>query len=456
MTENKLISRDITKIAIPVVLENMLQILAGVITTAMIGRLISTDISAQGISQRITQIYWALFRGIGVGVTVTCAVSFGAGLLGRCRRIAEQTYLVFVPIALTFTVFTLIFSKQLLGIFTNDAETIRMAMAYMRIAVIGIPFNVITTINTSAFNGQGNTKTPMYIATILNIVNVIVGYVLIFGAFGAPALGIIGAAIAFVISQAAGGLLGLFLLYKPNGFFSNCVHGESFFKLDMSCLKEVVTTGIPAAFENLFWQFSAIVLSRVILSYGNDYYAAYQLGLQAEMLCEMPSVGLLTTATTLAAKAIGMRDEKLFKAYYKQLLKISGILAVFSSLALFFFPSVFMNLLTNQKVLQDIGVSYVFIMSFAQAPQVLSKIFTGFTRAAGYKRVPMFVSFAGIWCVRVPMALICANLLHMDVRCVWWAITCDQLVRIALSIGIFYKNDVLNIVSRLGKAEEAA
>jgi len=456
LIDKKQISRDITRLAIPVVLENTLQILANVITAAMIGRLISTDISAQGISNRVTQIYWALFRGLGVGVTVVVAVQYGAGKLGRCRRIAEQAYLSIMPVALAFMTVTLLFPHQLLRIFTSDPVILARGVQYIRIAAWAIPFNVLTSMNTAAFNGQGNTKTPMYVAIFLNLVNVAVGYTLIFGAFGAPKLGVIGAAIAYVVSQSSGGLLGLWLLYKPNGFFSHCRHEENFWRLDWSIVREIVTVGLPAAAENLFWQFSAVILSRVILTYGSDSYAAYQLGVQAEMLCEMPSVGFLTTATTLGAKAIGMRDQKLFEAYYKQLLKICLLMSVPAFAALFFVPGFFMGFLTDNPVLFDIGVKYVFIMSFAQPPQILAKVYTGMTRAAGYKRIPMLVSFIGIWCVRVPMSLICANLLHLDITFIWWAITMDQVTRILISIGIFKKKDIVHTIDRLNNEEALA
>ena len=168
----------------------------------------------------------------------------------------------------------------------------------------------------------------------------------------------------------------------------------------------------------------------------------------------VPSLSFLTTATTLGAKAIGMRDQELFKAYYKQLLKISSVLAVLSFAALFLAPGFFMGFLTNNPALHDIGVKYVFIMSFAQPPQVLAKIYTGMTRAAGYKKIPMLVSFIGIWCVRVPMSLICAWVLHLDITWIWWAIACDQITRILISIGIFKKKDIVNTISRI-KAQEA-
>jgi Na+-driven multidrug efflux pump len=124
--------------------------------------------------------------------------------------------------------------------------------------------------------------------------------------------------------------------------------------------------------------------------------------------------------------------------------------------ALFFVPGFFMGFLTDNPVLFDIGVKYVFIMSFAQPPQILAKVYTGMTRAAGYKRIPMLVSFIGIWCVRVPMSLICANLLHLDITFIWWAITMDQVTRILISIGIFKKKDIVHTIDRLNNEEALA
>ncbi len=77
--------------------------------------------------------------------------------------------------------------------------------------------------------------------------------------------------------------------------------------------------------ETVFWQVSAIILSKVILFYGNQAFAAYQLGIQAEEITEMPAIGFSTASTTLAARAIGMQDEELRKVYFKEQLKVGSI-----------------------------------------------------------------------------------------------------------------------------------
>ena len=78
------------------------------------------------------------------------------------------------------------------------------------------------------------------------------------------------------------------------------------------------------------------------------------------------------------------------------------------------------------------------------------------TRAAGYKRVPMTISFIGIWCVRVPLALLSAWVFHLDITAIWWTITIDQISRILLSIAIFKKKDIVHTIDRMNQQEAIA
>ena len=447
--DKKQLDRDIYRLIIPSVLENMLQILAGVFTTAMVGRLLADEMAAQGISNRIYQTCFALFRGLGMGATVVCALHYGRGALGRCRRLIEQAFVTTVPMALALAAIIMIFPAQILSIFTNDPALIQMAVSYSRITAWAIPFMTAICFNTAAFNGQGDTKTPMFIAIVLNVINVCLGYTLIFGLGPIPRLGITGAAIATVVSQGMGAALGLWLLYRPAGPFGHIAREGRFFSLDMPELKAFYSAGVPAALEFLFWQFSAVVLSKVILSYSVNHYAAYQQGLQAEMLTEMPAMGFTVASTTLTAKSIGMRDGPLLRGYYWRMMKMSLIIAIIATLILFLLPNQIMLLLTDKPELIALGAVYVFIMGFAQIPQVLAKIFNGTIRASGGKRVPMYFSFIGIWIVRVPMAVICAWVLHLGIEYVWWAISLDQITRITLSMLYIWRKKVLYTVEQL-------
>ena len=442
MTQNvydsKIIRKQILFLIIPVMLENIFQMSAGLISSAMIGRLDPALISAQGVSSRITGILWALFKGIGVGATVVMAKSKGEGDFAKSKRIFEQTVITGCLIALLFILIFIFFSADILLFFTDNNEILTNAQQYVKIVIFTAPFLMIMAAVTGAFQANGNTKTPMYIAIIMNIINVTIGYALIYGKFGLPKLSLFGAAIALLISQACGALLGIYLLYnKKHGLFSTVI-SKNFFKLDLVTLKSVYSLGIPAAFEHMFWQFSAIIMSKAILTYGEVTFAAYQLGLQAELMSEMPAVGVGIAATSMTANAIGKKDGALLKIYTKQLITTSTAISLFSSILIIVFPGVFMSFFTNNSDIKVIGITYLIVMGFIQVPQNLSKVLSGTIRSAGYKNIPMIIQFVGIWCVRVPMALICTYVLKLDVMFIWLAMAADQIFKFTLS-AIIYK-----------------
>lgn len=432
------INKEIYQLILPMIVENILQISAGLVTTAMVGRLLPLDISAQGICIRITDTLWCLYKGVAIGATVLVAHSYGAGKRGRSRRIIEQTFLTEIPLSIFFQVILFCFGVSVLSFFTRETAVLSLAQDYMRIIVFGFPFLVIMSVVSAAFQGFGNTKTPMCIALFMNGINIVLGYVLIFGIFGLPGYGIKGAALALVLSQCSGALLGLYLLYgKKRGLFWDVTCGKSFFSIEKGTVYEIYTMGIPAALESMFWQFSAIILSKVILSYGDASFAAYQLGIQAETITEMPAVGFGTAATTLAARAIGKKDGELGSIYFKQLqktaLRVSGV----TSLLLILLPRGFMTLMTNNQELQAIGMVYVFIMGFIQIPQNLSRVYNGTIRANGHKNAPMYIAGFGIWIVRIPLCLLIAYALKWSITWIWLVIAMDQASRFLLSVFLY-------------------
>lgn len=447
VAEKKSVNKEIAWVMLPIVVENLAQVALGAIITAMVGRLLADEIAAQGISNRIYNCGFALFKGMSIGATVLIAMHAGRGALGKCRRMAEQGYLVVIPLALMLVGLVLLFARPFLGFFTDNQDILDIAMAYTDITVWALPFMAIVHMNTAAFHGRGNTWLPLIIAFSMLLVNVILGRILITGVFGRPGLGITGAAIATLIVQIFGALMGLFILYFPGGFHKDAKHGESFFRFDFEEIKNILSMGFPASMESLFWQFAAIIISRIILSYGSEYYSAYLLGMQAEMMMEMPAIGFSTAATTLSGKAVGMKDGPLFRTYYKSLHKMASIAAIFATIPLFVIPGPLMRILTDKPDIIAIGAVYVFLMGFAQFPQCVSKVYSGFIRASGGKRVPMYISFLGIWLVRVPMVVIFGTM-KADIRILWAAIALDQIIRFTVSAVYMKRKDVLHCVER--------
>ena len=431
---------------LPIILENIFQVSAGLISVAMIGRLTPLEIASQGICMRITESLNVIFRGVAIGSTVYISRFFGEKNRDKCFTVFHQATIATVPIALLCAVILFMFPQTFLSMLSDKADLIAVGSNYMRITVCGLPFVSIMALVTSAFQGHSNTKTPMEIAVLVNVCNILLGYVLIFGIGSFEGWGINGAAIALTLSQAIGAFVGLGLLFckgKLQLFSLSQLKGK-LFHYDFHYIKEIYSTGIPAAVENFLWQFSAIIMSKAILSYGEVFFSAYQIGIQAETITEMPALGFSVASTALAAKAIGMRDQNLFNRYFKEQVRLCTILSTVTSLALILLPKAFMSVMTTNKEIQAVGVVYVFVMGFVQLPQNLSRILNGTLRASGYKNVPMLIAFIGIWLFRIPLALLITYVFHADIFWIWICIAADQFIRIIASTLVFKKYKIMD------------
>jgi len=443
------IRKDIYKLILPSVLQNILEIGITLLTTAIIGRLMADDISAKGISERIVQFDWALFRGLGTGAMLIFAHAYGAGLLQKCKKIAGQAYLICIPLALLFVAAVCVLPRTLLQTMADEEAVLSRAVPYLRILVLSSPFTAIMSVNTAIFNGRGDTKTPMLIALAMNVANVIGCYLLVFGIGGFTGFGLIGSAYAVVISKAMAAVLGIWLIYRRNGLFKDTRSEEKGLRLDTKVASEVFSGGLPVTAETLFWQISTIVVSRAIFAYGSDTYAAYLLGMQAETLLQAPTLGFSVASMTLCSFAIAKRDHWMYRAYIRQLLYLAGLFALITTPLLLFGSTFFMQMLTDKTHLIPIGAGYISMMAIGQPALATVPVINGILRAADHKKIPMVSTALGIWLVRVPIIALTAFVFKGSIFIVWFAISIDQIVRLTISLVFFLKKKVQDKVKNL-------
>ena len=426
------IDHRILRILIPVILENALLTLSTMILTGYIGRLSVMEINSYGIGRRIYGIYYSVFKGLAVGTMIAIAKRFGMGDKDQCARLQQESYLMILPAAVLFALLVIVFAGPLLSLMTKDAELLSNGIVFLRQTALFYPLLAIIHLNASAFQANGNTRTPMLIAGIGNLVTITVGYVLIFGLGPIPAFGVTGAAWGQNLSFIVMAGLGLHLLYGRHGLFA---HTErNFFKMPaLNDVKEILATGIPASLEDSFWQMATILISSVILSYGQEYYAAYQLGLEGEGFCNMMSAGFMTAAMSLSSNAIGAKDQKEFEVCFKRLHFFCLIISAITMTFLTFFSGTVLSFMTDKPELIVIATGYLYTMIFSQYPQHMKQIVSGYIRATGHTETSMVINLVGLWVVRVPLVLLFGNVLKMPILWIWWAFNIDQWIRLVLS-----------------------
>jgi putative MATE family efflux protein len=451
--EKAQIRSKIFSMILPITAENILQTTASFISMAMIGRIDALSVSAIGISSRITQLVWALFKGVTTGATVYVSQAYGAGDSKRLKSIVKETFILCMLIVLILQQFIFWNTTRLLSFFKPEPLLLEGGSMYLRIVSIGLPFQVIVLLVAGILQGMGNAKTPMYIAFLMNLLNIGVGYFLIFGGVGLTALGLKGAAIGLVAAQVIAALIGLFVLsrkYNVLSFKNSSISSN----IELGNAIKVFKVGLPSSLESVFWQISALILTRVILSYGTKVLTAYQLGLQAESISFTPASGFAVAATAFIGQALGSGKGEKGKLYIKELLKGTLIITFVCTLVLLLLPKQIMGLLINDKEVIPIGATYLFFMGLVQFPQNIYGLLNGALRGAGYSNVPMWVAGIGIWVIRIPFVLIVTYILHLGIQFIWIGFCADLIVRFIISLLIYKRKNIYNAVPLVEKTLE--
>jgi len=420
--------RHILDMVWPVTAENVLHFLIGFVNTAMVGRLGAATILAVGLSGRVSQFVWTIFNAIGTGTTVLIARAVGAGDLLRVRRVAQQAMLLAVALVGIVGAAVFIYAPWLLMAFKATSDALPIGTAYLRILVFSMPFQVVFIITSAILRGSGNTRIPMLIATVTNVVIVALNSVLIFGRFGFPALGFRGPAISTIVGQAVGAVIGLrFLVSDLSGVNFGL---EGLLSFDFPLLRRILAIGVPSSAEMAFWQLASVILFRLINGFGTEAGAAYQLGLQAEGISYMPTAGFAVAATAFVGQSLGARKPDLAERYVKEIVKWGVALTGITTAILVLVPRFLMNLLTDDPAVIAIGAQYLLIMGLSQIPQQMAGTLKGALRGAGDTMTPMIASGIGIWGCRIPLSYLLST--RFGLLGIWWAINIDQYVRLLI------------------------
>ncbi len=439
--EKKDMRRAILKMILPILISSLLEMSVGFVSMALIGNLGAIAIGAMGLSTRVRGIIWSVYKGIGIGVQVIIAQALGAKDHQRIRAATLQTLGSITLISAVFLISMLLLPSFWLTIFGAKGELLAVSIKLLRVVGFGLPFLGIVIIISGALQGKGDAVTPMYINGIMNIVNALLGILLVRGGFGIPAMGLMGAGYAMALSQAFAALIGLAFLLRKGGIIEGAPF-KHFFRFTKVILKAVYATGVPSVIESLFWNISSILLIRAILVYGDGALAAYQLGLQAESLAYMPAAGFQVAATAYIGRYLGAKQPEKAHRYFKEILLWALVISVLGGSLLVFLPSQILGILTHDQQLIKMAVIYLIFCGLAQVPQNMAGVLGGALRGAGYTNLPMYSAGIGIYGVRIPIALLAAFVFHWSLNIIFFAIAVDMTVRLLLNSVLYFRTDI--------------
>lgn len=425
----------IIALAVPAMIENILQTLVGFVDTLFVAKLGLNEVTAVGVANAVLAVYIAIFMAIGVGTSSLIARSIGAGDISKAKSIARQSTILSAILGLLFGLITLFFSEPLLRLMGAESTVLADGVTYFRIVAIPSIFISLMFTFGSILRAAGDTKTPMKVSWWINLIHIGVDYVFIFGIFGIEGLGVAGAAWATVIVRILGTLLLFFYIKRSKVSFS--LFGSSSREDTLSIIK----LSTPTAMERLIMRFGQVLYFGLILKIGADVYASHSIAGNIETFSYMPGYGLAIAATTLVGQSIGANNHK--DAYmYGKLTTIIGIFIMsIGGVLLFFLSPWIATWFTDNQTAIDMVVTALRIDAFAQPALAIGLILAGALQGAGDTKSPMYSTAIGMWLIRIIGVYLLGIHFEMGIAGVWLSIAVDLYIR---AFFLFFKFKKVN------------
>jgi putative MATE family efflux protein len=417
------IRRSVLTLALPVTVSSLLQRTEGIVAVFLVGGLGAVPIAAVGLGQLLAFIASTLVSGLSVGTNVVIAQLWGARRYQDAGEAARHFLWLSLGVSLLLSGAGIAINHLAMQLLGAESTVIALALPYSTVIFLVIPFTVLIQVLSSILQGTGDTRTPMYGMIIVNLLHILIAYPLIYGYWGAPAMGLKGAAIAVGLAEATGTAFLLFHCYpilKPSA------------ALRFDLIRSIWEVGSHVSGERIVQQAGILIYTKLVLLYGTVSYAAHQVGLSIEALSFLPGYGFAIAAATMVGQSIGAGKYTRAKLENWEANRLASLIMACMGIVFFFFPYLLLRAFTTDEAVIELGTVFLKIVALLQIPLALTMVLAGSLRGAGDTRFIMGATMVGMWGVRVPMALIVTLWLHLSVYYVWTAMIADWTVRMGL------------------------
>lgn len=377
----------------------------------MVGQLGTAELAAVSLGNSLVVAFMYVGIGFSTAITPLVAEADGAKNKPEAKRVLKHG--IVLCTILGIGLFLLILAcKPLLYMAKQPEEVVELAIPYLNL----VAFSIIPMLIFQAFRqfseGMSQTKFPMYATILANVLNIIINYLLIFGTFGFPKMGIIGAAVGTLVSRFVM-LLFLFFVLRSRKRFQGFISNFNFKKLEQKMFKKLINLGLPSSLQ-VFFEVTlftmAVWLSGVL---GKNPQAANQIALNLSSMTYMVGIGLSVAALVRVGNQKGLENFRELRRIAKSVFFLTLIVElVFASLLLLFrdwLPTLYLdeNDLVNQKDnLEVIGLAakLLFVAAFFQISDGIQVVVLGALRGIQDVKIPTALTFVAYWLIGFPIS----------------------------------------------------
>ncbi|HVJ42406.1 MAG TPA: MATE family efflux transporter [Dongiaceae bacterium] len=426
------IARALVTLAIPIILGNLLQTGYQLTDAFWVGRLGAAAVAAVSVSFPVTFLVIALGSGLAMAGATLSAQYMGAGRQDMVDHVAAQTMVMVTLTSILLGALGYILTPYLLELLGVAPDVYAGALGFMRVSFIGIIFVFIYAMFQALMRGIGRTMIPLAIVLGTVVLNFILDPLFIFGAGPVPPLGVMGAALATLVTQALAAAIGI-------GLFLNGRHGIKLhwtgLKPDLLYIRRAFFLGFPGSVELSTRGLGLMVMSFLVASFGTLTIAAYGVGSNVLQVVTIPAMGLSMAVSTLVGQNIGAgnleraaRVTVLGTIFGFVILSVVGVIAYLAA------PAIVAFFIPEDPGVIAAGAGFIRIMCLAWGGIGIQLCIVSAFRASGNMLIAMVIALVSQWMVQFPMAYVLSKHTVLMAQGLWWSFPVTNIVVAIVSI----------------------
>lgn len=403
------LKKQMLSIALPIMLQSLILSLINLSDVFMIGRVGEVEIASVGLSNQILFVFILFCMGINNAGSIFIAQYFGRNDKSKIKRILAISISLSLILASIFALLAYFIPHRLISIYTNDIRVINVAIPYLKIVAISYIFTAFTIVYSTLLRSMGNTQMAMYASLVTLLINITLNYLLIFGNFGFPTLGVAGAALATTIARFFEIFTIIFISCKKKyDIFLKIRH---FKELSFCHIRDFFKTGLAVIGSHVIWSLGTTTLFMIYARVGTDAVTAMNISGSIERIAFIVIIGVGSAVGVIVGQELGRENFESAYRLSKNMLKLNAFFACILGILLFIcadFLVRFYNIPEEIKLLSS-NVIKIFAISLPLKALNFTNM-VGILRAGGDTKYIFNVDFISMWLTGIPMAFIAYRL----------------------------------------------
>jgi len=417
------IVRNIWYLALPMMVGNLFQDAFTIVDMIFVGKLGPSAIAAVGMSGTIQGMLFTFIFGISMGTVAMVARFIGAKNMPEAENVAMQSIFLGLVCYFGMAIIGYLLSSYSLEILGAESDVVLQGTAYMKVSFIGSITMILSVILSAILNASGDAMTPLKTLIAATISNIILDPLFIFGWLGFPELGVVGSALATVLSRGISVSILFYVLLNGRSIIHLKITNV---KIDFSIMWRIMKIGVFSSIQAVMRNSSALILTRIVAIYGTFAVAAYVIGMRLRMVVLMPGFGLANAVSTLVGQNLGAGKPERAERTAWVTAGITSAIMAFIGILYIIFAKASISIFNSHPEVIRIGIYQQYITAGAfgivGVSIVLGRAFNG----AGDTISPMVISSITLLLFQIGLSLLLSW--KFGIIGVWFGITASNVI----------------------------